>query len=134
MIGVLVAPPPAEAAPGDVSLFEAAIPSVASDSDTSPVELGVTVVPKVSGTVSGIRFYKGSANTGTHTGTLWGATGSRLATATFTNETASGWQMVTFAAPVSVTAGQRIVASYYAPRGRYAGDERFFNASYVRGI
>ena len=41
--------------------------------------------------------------------------------------------MVTFAAPVSVTAGQRIVASYYAPRGRYAGDERFFNSSYVRG-
>ena len=59
MIGVLVAPPPAEAAPGDVSLFEAAIPSVASDSDTSPVELGVTVVPKVSGTVSGIRFLQG---------------------------------------------------------------------------
>ena len=45
MIGVLVAPPPAEAAPGDVSLFEAAIPSVASDSDTQAVELGCHVHP-----------------------------------------------------------------------------------------
>ncbi|HEY5979967.1 MAG TPA: DUF4082 domain-containing protein [Microlunatus sp.] len=133
MVGILVAPPPAEAAPGDVTLFDAAIPSMASDPDTSPVELGVSVIPRVNGRVSGIRFYKGSANTGTHTGSLWAASGTRLATATFTNETASGWQVVTFAAPVAVTAGQRLVASYYAPRGRYAGDERFFNSSYVRG-
>ena len=133
VVGVLAAPVPAEAAPGDVTLFGAVTPSLASDPDTSPVELGVTVVPRVGGTVSGIRFYKGSANTGTHTGSLWSATGTRLATATFTNESASGWQVVTFAAPVTVTAGQRLVASYYAPRGRYAGDERFYNASYVRG-
>ena len=42
------------------------------------------------GTVTGIRFYKAAANTGTHIGSLWTTDGTRLATATFTNETASG--------------------------------------------
>ena len=48
--------------------------------------------PTVSGTVTGVRFYKAAANTGTHIGSLWSATGTQLASATFTNETASGWQ------------------------------------------
>ena len=51
----------------------------------------------VDGFVTGIRFYKGSQNTGTHVGSLWTTSGQRLATATFTNETTSGWQEVTFA-------------------------------------
>ncbi len=58
------------------------------------------------GTITGIRFYKATANTGTHIGSLWTTDGTRLATATFTNETASGWQTVTFATPVSVTAAR----------------------------
>ena len=48
----------------------------------------------VAGFVTGIRFYKGTANTGTHVGTLWSGTGTKLATATFTGETATGWQKV----------------------------------------
>ena len=39
--------------------------------------------------MTGIRFYKAAANTGTHIGSLWSAAGTRLAQATFTNETAS---------------------------------------------
>ena len=46
------------------------------------------------GTVTGVRFYKAAANTGTHVGALWTAGGTQLAQATFTNETASGWQHV----------------------------------------
>ncbi len=42
------------------------------------------------GTVSGLRFYKATANTGTHVGSIWSASGERLASATFTSETASG--------------------------------------------
>ena len=45
----------------------------------------------------GVRFYKGTGNTGTHTGSLWSSTGLRLATGTFTGETSSGWQTLTFA-------------------------------------
>ena len=38
----------------------------------------------------------------------------------FTNETATGWQTVTFASPVPVTAGMTYVVSYTAPNGHYA--------------
>jgi hypothetical protein len=85
----------------------------------------------VNGTITGIRFYKGSANAGPHTGTLWSSTGQQLATATFTNETASGWQQVTFATPVAITANTVYVASYHAPNGRYAADENYFAAAGV---
>ena len=66
------------------------------------IELGVTFTADVAGTVTGIRFYKGPKNTGTHTGSLWNASGSRLATGTFSGETATGWQQVTFSGPVPV--------------------------------
>ena len=48
--------------------------------------------PDVSGNISGVRFYKAAGNTGVHTGSLWTSSGQLLATATFVNETASGWQ------------------------------------------
>ena len=48
--------------------------------------------PTSFGTVTGIRFYKSSTNTGTHVGNLWTADRQLLAPATFTGETASGWQ------------------------------------------
>ena len=108
-----------------------ATPTVASDSDTGAVELGVKFRSDVSGFVTGIRFYKGAGNTGTHIGSLWSTSGQRLATATFTNETATGWQQVNFATPVAVTANTVYVASYYAPNGRYAGDNSYFAASGV---
>jgi Domain of unknown function (DUF4082) len=59
-------------------------------------------------------------------GSLWAATGTLLASATFTNETASGWQQVEFAQPVPVQAHTLYVASYYAPTGRYAADAGYF--------
>ena len=39
------------------------------------------------GSITGIRFYKGPLNTGTHVADLWSSTGALLATATFTGET-----------------------------------------------
>ena len=69
------------------------------------------------GWITGIRFYKGSGNTGTHTGSLWTANGMLLATGTFTNESSQGWQKLDFSTPVAVTAGTTYVASYFAPNG-----------------
>ena len=63
----------------------------------APVELGVKFRADAAGYVTGVRFYKGAGNTGTHVGHLWSATGTLLATATFTGETATGWQQVSFA-------------------------------------
>ena len=74
------------------------------------------------GYITGIRFYKASANTGTHIGNLWTSAGQLLASATFTNETASGWQQVNFSQPVPVTKNTTYVASYFAPNGHYSQD------------
>jgi hypothetical protein len=96
--------------------------------DTSPIELGVKFRPQVDGRITGLRFFKGTTNTGTHVGHLWSRTGTLLGQATFQNETARGWQQVTLANPVNVTAGTTYVASYHAPRGNYA-----YNSSYFAG-
>ena len=108
-----------------------ATPTTPSDPDTSAVELGVKFRTDVDGFITAVRFYKGANNTGTHVGNLWTSGGALLATATFTGETASGWQQVSFATPVQVTANTVYVASYFAPNGRYAGDNNYFANSGV---
>jgi WD40 repeat protein len=108
-------------------------PALVTDPDTASVELGVKFRSSVNGFICGIRFYKGSANTGTHTGKLWSSTGTLLASAPFQNETASGWQQVSFASPVAITANTTYVASYVAPVGRYAADTNFFTAAVTSG-
>ncbi|MGW4207625.1 DUF4082 domain-containing protein [Lentzea sp. NPDC004789] len=107
---------------------DSVVPVSASVNDTNAVELGMRITPDTNGWITGVRFYKGTGNTGTHTGSLWSTTGTRLATGTFTNETATGWQKLTFANPVQVTANTTYIASYYAPNGRYAGDVNYFTA------
>ena len=57
---------------------------------------------------------------------LVAAGGTLLARATFTGETATGWQQVVFDAPVPITADTTYVASYFAPNGRYAVDRDYF--------
>lgn len=98
--------------------------------DANPVSLGVKFRSDVPGQITGIRFYKGTNNTGTHTGSLWTENGTRLATATFTNETASGWQQVGFDIPVTIEANSTYVASYFAPNGNYAGDNNYFTTTF----
>jgi hypothetical protein len=108
-----------------------ATPANPSIADSASVEVGLKFKADVDGQITGIRFYKGTGNTGTHVGNLWTGSGTKLASVTFTNETATGWQQATFATPVSVTAGTVYVASYFAPVGRYAGDSSYFNSSGV---
>ena len=81
----------------------------------------------VNGSVTGIRFYKAATNTGTHIGSLWSTGGTLLAAATFTSETASGWQRSTSPNPVAITAGTTYVASYLAPNGHYSATAAAFS-------
>ena len=101
-------------------------PQFVDSGDPGAAELGVKFTASQSGTISGIRFYKSAANTGTHIGNLWTSTGTKLASAVFTGETASGWQQVNFSNPVAITAGTIYVASYYAPKGHYADTPSYF--------
>ena len=121
----------ASAAFGALSIWNNT-PSVGVPSgDASSVEVGVKFRSSVPGTITGIRFYKDAANTGTHTGTLWTSTGTLLATATFSGETASGWQQVTFSTPVAILPGVTYVASYYAPAGNYTFSANAFTGAGV---
>ena len=98
-----------------------------SDSgDPASIEVGVKFKADTFGYVTGIRFYKASANTGTHVGNLWTSGGQLLASATFTGESASGWQQVNFAQPVALNKNTTYVASYFAPKGHYAQDGGYF--------
>ncbi|KAF3884583.1 MULTISPECIES: DUF4082 domain-containing protein [Nostocales] len=108
-----------------------ATPSNPSEADSSAIEIGVKFRSDFNGYITGIRFYKGSGNTGTHVGTLWSSTGQQLARATFSNETSSGWQQVNFSTPVAITANTVYVASYHTNVGRYAADKNFFASSGV---
>jgi hypothetical protein len=110
---------PATAVPGDPG-------SVNDSGDATPVTVGVKFTSDTFGQVSGIRFYKASANTGTHIGSVWTSSGQLLASATFTGETASGWQTVTFSNPVTILPNTTYVAGYYAPNGHYSATPNYF--------
>jgi hypothetical protein len=107
------------------------VPSTIDGGPDSPVELGVAFQATTSGAISGIRFYKASTNTGTHVGNLWSSTGTLLATVTFTNETSSGWQQMSFSSPVTVTAGTIYIASYHTTVGHWSVNRSYFASSGV---
>ena len=108
------------------SIFGNATPKTPSVTDTSSVELGIRFTSASDGFVTGVRFYKGSGNTGTHTGSLWSASGTRLATGTFAGESPTGWQTLGFSEPIAIDAGTTYIASYTAPSGGYAADSWSF--------
>ena len=103
------------------------VPSVTSASDLSAYELGMKFQSTVPGWVAGVRFYKGTGNNGTHTGSLWTSSGTLLASGTFTGESASGWQTLLFANPVQITANTTYVVSYWDPDGHYGYDLDLFD-------
>ncbi|TMV58186.1 DUF4082 domain-containing protein, partial [Thioclava sp. BHET1] len=115
------------------SLFAAtATPAVANVADYNSVELGMKFTSSTAGTVTGVKFYKGSQNTGPHTGSLWTSTGTLLGNVTFSNETANGWQSANFNTPVSIAADTTYVVSYHTG-GYYSADSGYFNAPVTNG-
>ncbi|HZC51863.1 MAG TPA: N,N-dimethylformamidase beta subunit family domain-containing protein, partial [Mycobacterium sp.] len=107
----------------------AVAPKTIDSGDAASIEVGVKFKVDTFGYVTGIRFYKASLNTGTHIGSLWTANGQLLASATFTNETATGWQQVNFTQPVALNKDTTYIASYFAPRGHYSADSGYFYAT-----
>jgi hypothetical protein len=105
----------------------ATTPATVDSGDPNAVELGTRFTSSLDGFITGVRFYKASTNTGTHRGTLWTNTGTQLATGTFTGESASGWQKLTFSTPVAITANTPYVVSYYTPTGHYSANAGYFS-------
>ena len=94
--------------------------------------MGVRFRVDVDGFITGLRFYKASANTGTHVAHLWTNTGTLLATATFTSEI--GLRLAdrsTSARRSRSRAGTTYVASYSAPNGHYSVTRSYFSTAGV---
>jgi hypothetical protein len=123
--------PALAAAEGPDTIFGSAKPTTVDSGDGHSVVLGVKFRSEVAGVVSGVRFYKAAANTGTHVGSLWSASGTLLASATFTGESASGWQQVSFSTPVAIAANTTYLATYLAPKGHYSDNPSAFASAGV---
>jgi Domain of unknown function (DUF4082)/Bacterial Ig-like domain (group 2)/Putative Ig domain/Bacterial Ig domain len=102
------------------------VPTVVDAGPDNPVTLGMQFRSDVPGTITGVQFYKASANTGTHVANLWSSTGTLLATATFTAESASGWQQVVFTTPITIAANTSYTVSYHTFDGHYSADPNYF--------
>ena len=105
------------------------IPTVNSDYDGSPgqtFELGVQFESNVTGLVDGVLFFKQREMSGTNVGHLWSSSGTLLASATFSNETASGWQYVSFSNPVSIVADTYYTVSYSTGSPLFYFESGFF--------
>jgi hypothetical protein len=113
--------------------FTTQAPTGSTENDGTALELGVKFRSSVSGFVTGVRFYKTTGNTGTHTGELYSATGTRLAQAVFASETASGWQQVLFSTPVAINANTTYIAAYFSSAGNYISTENYFSSAVVNG-
>lgn len=121
--GIAFADAPAPAlVPAEVNLLGNVTPTHVNDSDTSSTELGLRFTVDSPGVVSGMRFYKGSAMSGTNTGSLWSSGGTKLASTTFQHETSSGWQVLYFSTRTRLTVGTTYVVSFGNPGGHYSMD------------
>jgi hypothetical protein len=104
------------------------VPGILDGGDTSSLEIGLKFRSDVAGTVTGVRFYKTTTNTGQHSGHLWTSTGTLLGSVTFTNESSSGWQQMNFSTPIAITANTTYIVSYFAPNGHYSYNGGQFSA------
>lgn len=91
-----------------------------TNSEDSPVELGVKFQSSANGFIKGIRFFSPASPSGKYTGHLWTSTGTLLDSVVFNNVTASGWQEALFTTPLAVLANTTYIASYHTASGHYA--------------
>jgi hypothetical protein len=110
---VVGSPPPTSSSE---SIFTTQTPASLSLSDGANInyELGTRFLVTKAGQIKAIRFYKSPSESGTHTGRIYisETSGPRLiASVTFTNETASGWQMQNFITPLSIAANTEYIVT-----------------------
>jgi hypothetical protein len=123
------------ALPPATNVYSTQIPGNGTGNDSNVavgIELGLKFRTSIAGWVTGARFWKTSGNNGTHIGELYSyPAGTRLAQATFTNETLTGWQYVTFATPIFIAANTTYVIAYYSASGNYTYTAQQFASAIV---
>jgi VCBS repeat-containing protein len=115
------------------SLFASNTPAQTNLNDGSPLEVGVKFQSSVAGQITALKFYRSSGDTGLDLLDLWTSTGTGLASVTFTNTAASGWQTVNLSTPVSIAANTTYIASYHT-NGFYVATDNFFTTAFTSGV
>jgi len=93
------------------TLFTTQTPVLTGQNDGVSYELGMKFQSSVSGQLTAIRYWKDAQETGTHIGNIWSSGGTLLASVTFSNETASGWQQQALASALHITASTTYLVS-----------------------
>lgn len=109
--------------PWSQSLFGDRVPANAvEEADTRAAELGVRFRSNVPGTISALRFYRGTGNASGYVARLWSGTGTLLAQVPVSDGRIPGWQEVVLPTPVPISANTLYVASYHTSNGLFARD------------
>jgi hypothetical protein len=117
---------------GEYSLLTNQVPYYVNVSDGVPYELGMKFFAQVSGSITAIRYMKAASDPGPHTGNIWSASGGLLASVTFTNESASGWQVARLATPLHINVNTIYVVSVNTT-GAFDVTPDFFVSPIVNG-
>jgi hypothetical protein len=131
--------------PGDVisnftppveKIWPAAPAIIPPTHEDASVTLGVKFKSSVAGIVKGVRFFSPDdidETPGSYTGQLWTATGTLVASGTFTDVTADNWQELIFTSPVSIDANTIYIASYHTNGSKYVGTSSGFITAVTNG-
>jgi hypothetical protein len=116
------------------TLLGTSSPAILAANDGVAYELGMKFSSVSAGKISAIRFYKSPSEAGSHTGKIYSSTGALLASVTFTNESASGWQTAVLSTPLSITGNTVYTVSvntganyYVATNGDFAAQKSSAN-------
>src|SRR5271163_2479123 len=110
-----------ESSAQSINIFSNTALSNASEGNQTPITLGVKFWSSQSGTVSAIRFYRGTTSPQGYVARLYSASGTLLGSVTMATESGPvpGWQVGTFASPIAISPNTTYVAAYYVPSGEY---------------
>lgn len=92
-------------------LFTSQSPVATNLNDNTTYELGLKFATDQPGEITAIRYWKDASETGLHVGHIWSVNGAELASVTFANETASGWQIAYLTTPLPISANVNYTVS-----------------------
>ncbi|MGI2901895.1 N,N-dimethylformamidase beta subunit family domain-containing protein [Tolypothrix sp. VBCCA 56010] len=116
-----------------VSIFTTQQPSNSNATDGVEYELGMKFRSAQNGQIVAIRFWKAPSESGTHVGKIWSASNTLLASTTFANETASGWQQQALSSPLTISANTTYVVSVNTANTYFVISSQGLASSVVNG-
>jgi hypothetical protein len=114
------------------TLFTNQTPALLNVTLNSALEQGTKFQAAGPGQITAIRYWKAANETGTHTGRIWSATGTQLASVDFSGETTSGWQMQMLTSPLTIQPGTTYVVSVNS-NSRYVATNKGLASAVVNG-